>query len=77
MSNQGYYTKHPKESMPILHLPSQLTTDLCLKVCHWALCPTPLSGHRLIPVTLDPCVTMAMAQLLIAYPRNVLSTNER
>lgn len=54
MSNQSWYTQHPKKSLPILCLPSVLTIQLWLKVCHWALCPPTWSGQSITPKTLNP-----------------------
>ena len=57
-------------------LPSLLIKDAS-PICHWALCyPTPFH-HSLIIVTMETYVAIIMAQLLIAYHRNVLLTNER
>lgn len=62
-------TKHPKKKACQFFFLVGLPTDLCLKVCHWAVCvspPPPPSLVSLTPVTLEP----------IAYPRNMLLTKE-
>lgn len=52
--------------MPILHLPSLLTIDLCHKVCHGSLWP-PQSVQSL-PVALEPCVAMVNSSATYYLP---------
>lgn len=68
MSNQGYQEKHANSL-----LASPLKKTYVSKLT--SLYPCPLVS--LTSAALHPCVVMAMAQLPIACPRNVLLTNER
>lgn len=61
-------------------LVSLLTVELCLKVCHWALCPLP--PHMFTVLLLKPrnaCVAMAMDQLTLGkgHGRKIFRLDER
>lgn len=59
-------TKHPKKSLPILHLPSLLIKSYVSEFVALGTVPPP-SG----PETLEPWVTMVMALHLMVYSRNM------